>query len=352
MTLFDDLGLEHETFQVKTADFWNLKLFRISQPKGNRVVVLWHGLSTSSDIFICSDRQDSLASWLYDRGFDVWLANSRGNRYTHHDTLQQSHSSFWDFSLDEGVKDVVAVVDFVLKPSKWESSLHTLVDRISPMGLTWVVGNKSFIPLASVVSEKGHPALTRAIIKGIMQTFLGWRLDKYGSYDRQLKLYRNIFGLTSVRSFIHWFQIVQDKRFQMFDDRHRNVFCTQFKPTTPPLKFPSHHITTKVSLYCGDDDNLSDVEYMRTHIAHAKIVQVPNYEHLDLIWAHNAPSVVWENVIRDLNGLGGNRAAGGSADVPVKAVQRLDADSLVDQTDRIAGFQTVPLHVPVAAESL
>lgn len=58
---------------------------------------------------------------LSDRGFDVWLGNSRGNIYsTNHKTLNPFGSSdekkkFWSFSWHEmGVYDLPAFIDYIL----------------------------------------------------------------------------------------------------------------------------------------------------------------------------------------------------------------------------------------------
>ena len=55
-----------------------------------------------------------------DNGYDVWLANTRGNDYgLHHNTLNVTSKEFWNFSFHEiGSYDLSAMIDYVLNKTK------------------------------------------------------------------------------------------------------------------------------------------------------------------------------------------------------------------------------------------
>lgn len=57
-----------------------------------------------------------LAYYLSDLGFDVWLGNSRGNRYSDkHISMNISESNFWKFSFHEiGTRDLPETIDYIL----------------------------------------------------------------------------------------------------------------------------------------------------------------------------------------------------------------------------------------------
>lgn len=63
----------------------------------------------------------SSAYLLADEGFDVWMGNARGNRYSRNHTHfdpdgdHENRKKFWDFSWHEiGVHDVPTIIDYIL----------------------------------------------------------------------------------------------------------------------------------------------------------------------------------------------------------------------------------------------
>merc|ERR1712086_883741 len=61
---------------VVTADGYILGLFRLPRP-GAPVVLLQHGIFVSSWCWIDNHKEYAPAFQLYDRGYDVWMSNSR-----------------------------------------------------------------------------------------------------------------------------------------------------------------------------------------------------------------------------------------------------------------------------------
>ena len=93
--------------------------------EGYPIPVLFnHGSMMTSEIWLtCPNRfipggeniPTTLPHVLLHAGYDVWLANRRGNKYScKHTHLSSNSTAFWDFSLDEpACRDLPAVVDYI-----------------------------------------------------------------------------------------------------------------------------------------------------------------------------------------------------------------------------------------------
>ena len=61
---------------------------------------------------------------MWDNGYDVWMGNARGNRYSkNHTTLNADERAFWNFSWHEiGIYDLPAMLDYVLDNTGFKKS--------------------------------------------------------------------------------------------------------------------------------------------------------------------------------------------------------------------------------------
>lgn len=137
-------GFKCEIHKVTTNDGYQLELHRIiknhdekrresiisspknlpSNQKQSYPVILQHGLlADSSNWVINGGDEKSLAFALALRGHDVWLANSRGNKYSKiHDRYGNEFymdHNFWNFTwYDMAKNDIPAVINYVCKTTK------------------------------------------------------------------------------------------------------------------------------------------------------------------------------------------------------------------------------------------
>uniref|UniRef100_A0A182JI73 AB hydrolase-1 domain-containing protein n=1 Tax=Anopheles atroparvus TaxID=41427 RepID=A0A182JI73_ANOAO len=114
-------GYPIENYEITTGDGYILSLIRIPSrnllAKRSPPILLVHGLFASSADFLIIGPNNSLAYLLADRGYDVWLVDLRGNRYSHHhEHLRSDSKEYWDFSWHEmGYYDLPATVDRILE---------------------------------------------------------------------------------------------------------------------------------------------------------------------------------------------------------------------------------------------
>jgi pimeloyl-ACP methyl ester carboxylesterase len=129
--LINPLGYKSQLYQTKTEDGYLLQIFRVSNRTGtfndNRpVVMIQHGLQDSADSWVVNDEHRCLPFHLLKNNFDVWLTNSRGNKYSkEHLTLKNSNKQFWDFSyMEMGRYDVPANVKLILAITNQEKLFY------------------------------------------------------------------------------------------------------------------------------------------------------------------------------------------------------------------------------------
>src|SRR4051812_14942689 len=78
--------------------------------------------------------EESLAYILADSGFDVWVANNRGTRWSsRHVSLDPSSRDYWDWSWDDlVVNDMPTLVDYVSSHTRQKPHFlgHSMVNKL------------------------------------------------------------------------------------------------------------------------------------------------------------------------------------------------------------------------------
>eukprot|EP00184_Porphyridium_aerugineum_P002654 CAMPEP_0184693386 /NCGR_PEP_ID=MMETSP0313-20130426/1624_1 /TAXON_ID=2792 /ORGANISM="Porphyridium aerugineum, Strain SAG 1380-2" /LENGTH=485 /DNA_ID=CAMNT_0027151455 /DNA_START=64 /DNA_END=1521 /DNA_ORIENTATION=+ len=367
-TLILDYGFQVEEHVVHTKDGYILSLFRIlprttsatshafntpsSRPK--YPVLLMHGFLENSEVWICRNRHESLAFMLVEAGYDVWLGNVRGNKYGFkHVTMNPSKSEFWDFSMDEMARfDLPAIISYIIQATNTTKVHYIGFSQGSAIGFAAFSTNVElssqiaiFIALAPSTRVHGlklklintliktDPNLIYWIFgKGIMMrwvifwrlvlpkamfvraldysTYLlfGWNMSNIADHDKPM-LYSHLYSYGSVKTMVHWFQIMAACRFQMYDDQAshtgvswsrlstRKILKFSYRGHQPP-HYPIHQISIPVALFVGGNDSLPDTKWLLGELANPVYVRIePTYEHLDFQFAKCAPANVYPKII-------------------------------------------------------
>lgn len=332
-------GFPIESHRTFTSDGYGICLHRI--PKhGNPVVLLWHGLLMSSESWVCiPDPGSSLAFELARRGYDVWLGNTRGNRYSNtHVTLPRTSKKYWDFSIDEIAKyDFPSSVNFILshtkkktlsyvafsqgstqgfaslstnmelnekinlfvalapaaKPNNFPNRLLSMMVNSSPESLYTILGERSFIG-ASGFLRRMLPSHTYTMIVSLaLQYIFGW---KGKSLDNKDILYSHLYSQSSVKQVVHWLQIIRKGEFRSYE----------LSPSSPPPEgapqaseeYCIHNITTPIAIIYGKDDKLIDVDWLIQRLQTIVMCKgLDAYEHLCILWGRDVKHTVNPDII-------------------------------------------------------
>lgn len=112
-----------EKYTVVTPDDYILSLYRIpgtfaelGADVQKPAVLMMHGLDADMTQWVLNDENKANAFILARAGYDVWMGNNRGTRYSKgHLTLSRKDKAYWDYyQEDMGLKDVPSFIDFVL----------------------------------------------------------------------------------------------------------------------------------------------------------------------------------------------------------------------------------------------
>lgn len=342
-------------YEVVTEDGYILALYRL--PGESKIpILLAHGLLDSSDTWLLRGNS-SLAITLADKGHDVWLTNSRGNRYSRrHQRLSPEDASFWRYSFHEmGYYDLPAVIDTVLNASG--ATNLTAIGHSQGNTMFYVLGSERreynakinvLIALAPVaflhhappplaVLMQLWPALDSALtVLGVSEMFgdnttsgfvlhrlcslpgIGYVFCVHGllfpftGYDSLemepefSKIAMTHFPAgTSAMSMMHFLQVGRSKKFAQYD--HGNVTNAVLYNSSDPPVYHLKRVTMPVALFASANDYLSplpDVDILKRHLANVVYDLVNPYllfNHVDDVYGRRMKEYLFPYIFQVLN---------------------------------------------------
>ncbi|KAJ9611535.1 cholesterol esterase [Cladophialophora chaetospira] len=367
-------GYYAEEHVVQTGDGYLLGVHRLPYRKGEEeghvrvnagpdstrkpVIYLHHGLMMNSEVWVClTEEERCLPFTLVKQGYDVWLGNNRGNKYSKKQTKHSPMSTrFWNFSMDEfAFHDIPNTIDYILSTTSQPSlsyigfsqgtaqafatlSIHpqlndkvnlfiALAPAMSPAGLSngivdalvktnpnilfLAFGRKSILSSATMWQSILYPPIFVRLIDMSLSFLFAW----YGrniTVQQKLAAYPHLYSFTSTKSVVHWFQIIRNKSFQMYDDDSTNKFSIGANRYYKVAKFPTRNIKTPIVLVYGGSDSLVDIRVMLRELPrHTIATEIPHFEHLDFLWAQDVDTLVFPHVLEALRYYTAGRTSNG-----------------------------------------
>ncbi|KAI9850653.1 MAG: cholesterol esterase [Thelocarpon superellum] len=356
-------GYHAEEHIVQTGDGYFLGLHRLGWRKGEEsvrvnaghgsvkkpVVYLHHGILMNSEVWVCiTDQERCLPFQLVERGYDVWLGNNRGNKYSKKSTIHSPTSTeFWNFSIDEfAFHDIPDSISYILSTTAQPSlsyvgfsqgtaqafaslSVHpTLNDKVdvfialapamSPAGLSNGVvdalmkaspdviflafGRRTILGSTTMWQALLYPPLFVRIIDLSLSFLFNWH-GRNISPHQKLAAYAHLYSFTSTKSVVHWFQIIRTKSFQMYDDDTTSMLnLGGGGKYSKKHRYPTRNIKTPTVLVYGGSDSLVDITVMLKELPqHTIAKEIPHYEHLDFLWGNELDQLVFPHVFSALD---------------------------------------------------
>ncbi|KAG7090991.1 hypothetical protein E1B28_010058 [Marasmius oreades] len=348
-------GYTPEEHVVLTKDGYLLGLHRLPTRKdeennhpgtstGKPVVYLHHGLLMNSEVWVCLTAEDrTLPFVLVEQGYDVWLGNNRGNKYSkksiHHGP---NTPPFWDFSIDDFAwHDIPDSIEYILDITKAPKvsyvgfsqgtaqafaalSIHpqlnekinvfiALAPALSPAGLATSIvdglmkssptlvflffGRKSILSSATMWQAILYPPLFAKVIDTALIWMFNWR-GRNITTTQKIAAYAHLYSYASVKSVVHWFQIMRSGEFLMYDDDVMSPVMRTSVSSYRPARFPTKNIVTPIVLLYGDSDSLVDIDVMMKQLPkHTEVRRLSGYEHLDILWGKDVDKDVIPEVL-------------------------------------------------------
>ncbi|PSK42415.1 hypothetical protein B9Z65_4329 [Elsinoe australis] len=356
-------GYYAEEHIVHTTDGYLLGVHRLGYRRGEedqkvnagegsiqkKVVYLHHGLLMNSEVWVClTEEERCLPFVLVEQGYDVWLGNNRGNKYSKKSTkFSPTSVDFWNFSIDQfAFHDIPDSINYILSTTKQKSlsyigfsqgtaqafatlSIHpnlnekvdvfiALAPAMAPPGIAsgivssfmktspdilfLLFGRKAILSSTTMWESLLYPALFCWFIDKSLDFLFNWK-SKNMTAHQKLAAYPHLFSYTSTKSVVHWFQIIRNGTFQMYDDDiQKPIGVGSGSKYYKVAKFPTRNIKTPIVLVYGGSDSLVDINIMMRELPkHTEAIEVPHYEHLDFLWASDVHKQVFPHVMTALN---------------------------------------------------
>ncbi|CAG7820554.1 unnamed protein product [Allacma fusca] len=359
-------GFNVEIHHVVTEDSYILELHRIPTGKNNSSswrkssVLVMHGYSCTSLNWIMNHEDKVLPYKLAEEGYDVWLGNFRGNKYSNrHLSLDNNDTRFWNFSWHEmGIYDVPAMVDYILKTTEEPDlfyvahsmgntaflvcmSLRTEYNdkikalfALAPVAFFNHIRNTTKLITPFVVTDRlaldalGHGELVPGHVLDSLRIFgsilCSPASTTSGLCDQFLRhitgfntdtlnktwvpaLFRNYPDSSSARTLLHFLQLVKSGRFCQYDYGVLENFRVYSR-----LKPPSYNltrVTAPVAIYWSTEDWLAspkDVQALVQNLPNVFInqrVESPGFTHLDFLASTDSDVLLYNKVIQAMDKL-------------------------------------------------
>ncbi|XP_061961320.1 triacylglycerol lipase 2-like isoform X2 [Populus nigra] len=316
-------GYACQEHTVTTKDGYILSLQRMpsglsGQAADKPPVLLQHGLIVDGVTWLMSLPDESLAFILADNGYDVWISNGRGTRFSRgHTSLDPYDSAYWDWTWDElAAYDLPATFQYV--HDQTGQNLHyvghsqgTLI-ALAAFSQGKLLNMLRSAVLLCPIAYLNH--LTSPFARALVDLFIAEDLYWLGQPEFSLngqvvnKLLEVICSNPGIdcSDLLTAITVIRTGTIAMYDYGNENDNMDHYGQPTPPV-YNMTSIPNDLPLFLayGGKDYLSDVkdvqvllDNLKDHDGDKLVVQYTDeYAHADFVLGVNANQIVYDPVI-------------------------------------------------------
>jgi lysosomal acid lipase/cholesteryl ester hydrolase len=184
-----------------------------------------------------------------------------------------------------------------MSPAGLSNGIVDALVKASPQVLYLLFGRRSILSSATMWQSILYPPIFVKVIDLGLAFLFKWE-TKNIAISQKLAAYPHLYSFTSTKSVVHWFQIIRNKSFQMYDDDiHPPISLSSSSKYTKVAKYPTRNIKTPIVLVYGGSDSLVDIKVMLRELPPQTVAtEIPHYEHLDFLWARDVDEQVFQHV--------------------------------------------------------
>lgn len=167
-------------------------------------------------------------------------------------------------------------------------------------------GRRSILPSTTMWQSILYPPIFASVIDASLSFLFSWSGRNITPLQK-VAAYAHLYSTASVKAVVHWFQIMRNAEFTMYDDDVQSGISPRAGGQGKsrfhyrPARFPTRNIRAPTVLLYGTSDSLVDIDVMLHQLPDGtRAIPLEGYEHVDILWGEHVDKDVIPEVLNAL----------------------------------------------------